>query len=109
MKKTLNLTTFSVERGITASTTQTQGYGGLTHDINEIAVCANSNDVVTMMRAIPGLKIVVANNGSQTLQVFPASGDNFVGSSANASTTINAGSAKHFISYSNASWIVFSN
>ena len=109
MKKRLNLTEYHYEARIVASTTQTQGESRITHDINEISVCANANDAITMMPCVAGLKVIVANNGAEVLQVFPALGDNFVGSAANASTTINAGYAKQFISYNSHSWIVFSN
>jgi len=99
----------TVERAITASTDQTQGLAVLTHEINEIATCANTNDSVTLCPCAAGLKMIVANNGAEVLQVFPSSGDNFVGSATNASTTINAGYAKQFISYDETSWIVFGN
>lgn len=109
MKKHIQFNISTVERGITASTTQVQGKAVLTHEINEIATCANTNDSITLCPASPGLRMTVANNGAEVLQVFPSSGDNFVGSAANASTTINAGYAKQFISYNGTSWIVFSN
>ena len=109
MKKRLNLTQFTYEAKIIASTVQTQGKAMITHDINEIGTCATTNDVITLMPCVAGLRVTVANNGAEVLQVFPASGDNFVGSAANASTTINAGYAKQFISYNGSSWIVFSN
>lgn len=108
LKKTLNLTTFSVERGITASTTQTQGKGGLTHDINEIAVCANANDTVTLMRCHPGYRVTVINNGAQDLQIFPASGDN-LGGGVNVATTLATTKSAIFESYSDGNWVKFTN
>jgi len=78
----------SVQAGITASTTQTQGQGPLTKDINEISVCANANDTVTMPAAVAGLTITIINNGAQTLKIFPASGDQFSGSAADAAVTL---------------------
>lgn len=108
LKKTLNLTTFSVERGITASTTQTQGKGNLTHDINEIATCANANDVVTLPRCHPGYRVTVVNSGAETLQIYPASGDD-LGGGANASTTLATTKSAIFESYSDGKWVKFTN
>lgn len=108
MKKRLNLTIHSVERGITASTTQTQGKQVLTHDINEIATCGTTNDVVTLPDAIPGLQMTVINNGAQTLQIYPASGDD-LGGGTNASTTLATTKSAMFISYSAHKWVKFTN
>lgn len=89
--------------GITASTTQTQGQSALTADVNEISVCANANDVVTLPAAIAGRSCLVINNGAQTLQVFPASGDD-LGAGVNTSTTIVATSRKLFVAYDGTNW-----
>lgn len=62
--------------GITASTSQSQGQGALTADFNEISICANTDDTVTLPPAVFGTRITIINSGANTLQVFPASGDN---------------------------------
>ena len=89
--------------GITASTTQTQGNGALTAEINEISVCANANDTVTLPAAVAGLSALVINNGAQTLQVFPASGDN-LGAGADTATTIATTSRKLFVAFDSTNW-----
>ena len=94
----------SVAAGLTASTTQAQGQGPLTCEINEVSTCANANDVRTLPTAVAGYRVVVINNGAQTLQVFPASGDN-LGAGVNTSTTIIAGARKEFISYDATNWV----
>lgn len=93
----------SVTASITASTTQTQGQGALTSDINEVSNCANANDTVTLPAALPGRYCLVINNGANTLQVFPASGDN-LGVGVDTSTTINSGSRKMFIAFDSTNW-----
>lgn len=93
----------SVNASITASTTQTQGQGALTRDINEISTCANANDTVTLPSAIAGQQCLVINNGANTLQVFPASGDN-LGAGVNTSTTIVSGSRKLFVAFDSTNW-----
>lgn len=94
---------FSTASGITASTTQTQGQGGLANDVNQVSTVANTNDVVTLPVASTGRTCVVINDGAQTLQVYPASGDN-LGAGLNTSTTIAAGAAKRFVSWDNDNW-----
>lgn len=92
-----------VNAGLTASTTQTQGNGVLTADINEISTCANVNDTVTLPTASAGRYCLVINNGAQTAQVFPASGDN-LGAGVDTATTITAGSRKLFIAFDSTNW-----
>ena len=93
----------TVSATITASTTQTQGQQALTADINEISVCANANDTVTLPSAVAGRQCLVINNGAQTLQVFPASGDD-LGAGVNTSTTIVTTSRKLFVAYDSTNW-----
>lgn len=109
MKKRLNLTQYKYESGITASVTQTQGKQILTHDINEISVCATTSDVVTLPDAIPGLSVTVINNGLQTLQVFPFSGDYIDAGAVNASTTLATTKSAIFQSYKSGHWVSFPN
>lgn len=88
---------------ISASTTQTQGQRALTGDINEVSTVANANDVVTLPGALAGRSCLVINNGANTLQVFPASGDD-LGAGLNTSTTIASGSRKLFVAYDSTNW-----
>lgn len=90
--------------GITASTTQSQGQRPLTANQNIIGVCANANDAVTLRSARPGDSQYVRNEGAQTLQVFPASGDKVEGGAADASTTIAADASKTFRAIDAESW-----
>lgn len=92
-----------VNAGIVASTTQTQGNGALTAEVNEVATVANVNDTVTLPTAVAGLKIVIINNGANTLRIFPASGDN-LGAGADTATTLAAGSNVVYQSYNATNW-----
>lgn len=94
----------SVRAGITASTTQTQGQQPLTEDVNEISVCANANDTVTLPSAPTYSRTVkIINNGAQTLQIFPASGDN-LGAGADTATTLASGSNVSYTNYDATNW-----
>lgn len=100
---TLTLQERAVTAGITASVTQSQGEGALTADINEVSVCATTNDTVTLPTAAAGLKITVINNGAETLQVFPASGDD-LGAGVDTATTVDSGAEKVFLAYDATNW-----
>ncbi len=94
----------SVASGLTASTTQTQGQQALTKDINEISVCANANDTVTLPSATAyGRSIRIINNGAQTLKIFPASGDN-LGAGVDTSTTLASGANVCYTNYDSTNW-----
>ena len=94
----------SVESGITASTTQTQGQGPLTKGVNEISTVANANDTVTLDSAGEGKSQLVINNGVNTLQVFPASGDD-AGAGVDTAVTIAAGGSQRFTAYDDTNWV----
>jgi hypothetical protein len=88
----------SAANTITASTTQSQGQQPLTANINEISVCANANDVVTLPAILKGCPITVINNGANTLQIYPASGED-LGAGTNTSVTVTAGNVAKFEGY----------
>ncbi len=96
----------STQAGITASTTQSQGQQPLTKDLNEISTVANANDVVTIPIAEAGKQCRVINSGANTLQIFPASGDD-LGAGVNTSTTLAAGGVIKFVAYDGTNWISF--
>lgn len=94
----------TVKSGITASTTQTQGQQPLTMDVNEVSTVANANDVVTLPTAPSYSRTVtIINNGANTLQIFPASGDN-LGAGVNTSTTLASGSNVRYTNYDSTNW-----
>ena len=101
---TLVLFRRGVTAGITASTTQTQGRGALTMDVNQVSVCANVNDTVTLPTAAAGLEIIVINSGAQTLKVFPASGDN-LGAGVDTATTQATTVTNRYVAYDATNWV----
>lgn len=93
-----------VTSGITASTTQTQGQGALTSDINEISTCANHKDTVTLPAAVAGQSVTVVNKGANILQIFPASGDD-LGNGADTSMYIAVGELVTFKAYDSTNYV----
>lgn len=88
---------------ITASITQTQGNGALTSEVNEVGTVANPNDTVTLPLAAQGLECMVINNGANTLQIFPALGDD-LGLGVDIATTLALGSNVNFVAYDATNW-----
>lgn len=95
----------STEAGITASTTQTQGQGPLTEEVNEVSTVANTGDTVTLPTAAAGLKIVIVNNGANAMSIFPASGDDLgAGANTKMTTDLAAGDMAIFTAYDATNW-----
>ena len=97
------LVTSNFAAGIIASTTQTQGQGSLNRNVNEVATVANTNDTVTLPSAVAGLRITIINNGANTLQIFPASGDD-AGAGVDTAITLAAGSNIEKLTYDATTW-----
>lgn len=93
--------------GITAHVGSSQGDGPLTTDVNEISVCANAGDAVTMPAASASFsaQIVIINNGAESCDVFPASGDD-LGAGANTAVALAAGAKIKYTSYDETNWVV---
>ena len=93
----------SVTATITASDTQSQGQQALTTEINEVAVVGTAGDVVTMPAAVAGRKVTIINNGANTLQIFPASGDN-LGAGVDTSVELELNEVIDFVAYDGTNW-----
>lgn len=95
----------TIESGISASTTQSQGQGPITKDVNEVSTVANANDTVTLPNALTYARYcTIINNGANTLQIFPASGDD-LGAGVDTSTTLASGSNITFVNYDATHWV----
>lgn len=95
----------SVTDAITASATQTQGQQPLTARFNRVSSVGTANDVVTLPAAAPGLWVIVWNDdGTDALQVFPASGDSIDEGSVDASTSVTTGTVAHFYAINTVKW-----
>ncbi len=95
----------TVTSGITASTTRSQGNGALVSGVNEISIVANPSDTVTLPTAVAGRRITIINNGANTLQIFPASGDN-LGTGVDASTELEPNESIDYVAYDINNWHV---
>jgi len=98
----------SVTDTITAGATQTQaGATALTTDINRVTVVATASDGVKLPTAVAGLEILIVNDDStDALQVWPDTGDAIDGGAANAvdANTLAAGSARRYITTDATNW-----
>jgi len=100
----VNISRRSSVTSITASTTQTQGNGLLSGDVNVISTVANNNDTVTLPTAVAGIGAIVTNKGSKKIKIFPNTADN-LGAGVNGSVSLSAGSTIIFYCYDATNWI----
>ena len=91
--------------GITANTGSAQGNTPLTTSFNVISTCANAGDAVTLPTTFQaGSVVYVKNDGAESADVFPASGDD-AGAGANTAVAVASGDFACFISTaSNSTW-----
>lgn len=76
-------------KGLTASTTQTQAAGTkLQSGLNSVSSVANGSDACTMPQAKPGAVILIANNGGNTMDLFPFLGDTINDAVKNAAVSV---------------------
>jgi hypothetical protein len=94
----------SVTAGITANIGSSQGDGPLVSAVNEISVCANAGDAVTLRAAKAGLQMTVINNGANACDVFPNTNDN-LGAGVNVAVSLAAGDNITYVAYDNANWV----
>ena len=92
-----------ITAGITANTGSSQGDGPITSSYNEISVCANAGDAVTLPSAVAGYKVTIINNGAQACDVFPASSDN-AGAGADTAVSLAAGANITYLAYDATNW-----
>lgn len=96
-------TQLTTTSGITASTSQSQGNGVLSSQLNQIATVGNADDVVTLPVAFAGLICIIDNDGANVLQIFPASGDN-LGAGVNLSVQLEPNEAVEFTAFDSTNW-----
>lgn len=93
----------SVTAGITADVGSAQGGSPLTTEINQISTCATAGDSVTLPTAVAGLRVTIINNGAESCDVFPASGDN-LGAGADTAAALAAGANITYVAYDATNW-----
>lgn len=92
-----------ITAGITAHVGSSQGDGPLTSSYNEISVCANAGDAVTLPSAVAGYKVIIINNGANACDVFPATDDN-IGAGADTAVSLAAGANITYLAYDVVNW-----
>ena len=93
----------SVESGITATTTGEQGDKRLTAQINEVSIVANTNDAVTLPPASIGRTVNIFNNGSNSLEIWPAEGDD-AGAGPDTALVLASGNNLQITAYDSTNW-----
>jgi hypothetical protein len=76
----------------------------LVRPLSKVDTVASDHDSVILPPSSGGALWKVANNGAHILDVYPAVGQSFVGSSVNAPVSIAAGQEGDFTSFTTGSW-----
>jgi len=83
--------------GLTADAGSSQGDGVLLSTYNVISTCANAGDAVTLPATFPvGTIVKIKNDGAQSCDVFPATGDD-LGAGTNTAAALAAGASITYI------------
>ena len=94
----------SVAVNVTANTGSVQGNNPISTMFYEIATCANPGDSCTLPVAVAGQLVIVVNNGAQSADIFPASGDKIDGGSVNVAFALASGANALFICQDGTDW-----
>jgi len=95
---------------VTADVGSIQGGSPITTSFVVVSVCANAGDAVTLPATFQaGTQVKIKNNGAQSCDVFPASGDN-LGAGADTQAALASGASITYIAItSNATWTSIGN
>ena len=93
----------TMETGIVAVNPGVQGDKPLTSKINVVATVGTASDAVTAPAALHAREFTVINNGANTLELWPASGDN-LGGGVDTAVTITSGTNKRYVAIDATSW-----
>ena len=87
----------SVNAGLTADTGSSQGDGVITHSYSVYSTVANTGDAATLPATFEiGTFVCVKNDGANSMDIFPASGDD-AGAGADTAVTLASGSGTLFL------------
>lgn len=95
--------TFSTSAAVTAGT-NAQGQGALTSDYNIITTTTANPSGVTLPTATTGRRILIINKGTNTINIYPATGGSIDALAANASISLVVGGVMEFVAASTTQW-----
>lgn len=96
----------SIAAGVTAAAGSSQGDGAITTLITQISACGTAGDAVTLPAAKAGAVIIVMNDGVESADVFPATGDDINELGANVQYPLPANKNAMFIAHDTTHWSV---
>jgi hypothetical protein len=73
---------------------------------NRVDVVATSLDSVKFIPAVAGNGMIVVNNASNSMNVYPASGENYLGEGANAPIEVVGGQSLEVFCYTTGVWTI---
>ena len=104
----LSAETYSTNAAVTAGT-NAQGQGALTSDYNVVTTTATNPSGVTLPTATVGRRIIVVNKGTNSINVYPATGGAIDAIAANSPIGLVAGGWMEFNASSATQWYSTAN
>jgi hypothetical protein len=101
--KTLSAEVFSTSATVTAGT-NAQGQGALTSDYNVVTTTTANPSGVTLPTATTGRRIIIVNKGTNSVNVYPATGGAIDAIAANGSISLPVGAVMEFNASSTTQW-----
>ena len=98
-----DLVIHDLDAGLTADAGSAQGGLPLTASYNEISTVGTTGDSATLYAAQAGIKQTVMNNGANSMDIFPASGDD-LGAGANTAVALAAGNNITYFAIDATNW-----
>ncbi len=102
---------FASDAGVTVDPAVTAFSGGgqssayqLVDDFTNVTTAAAVGDSVKLPAALAGLTFTVANSATNSINVFPATGDRINGASVNTALAVPAGSTLQFVAINTTDW-----
>lgn len=102
---------FASDAGVTVDPAITAHSGGgqgsayqLVDDFSNVTTAAAVGDSVKLPAALAGLTFTVANSATNSIDVFPATGDRINGASVNTALAVPAGSTLQFVAINTTDW-----
>ena len=96
--------------GLTADTGSAQGGLPLISSTNVLSVCANAGDSCTLPATfLVGTVVKIKNDGAQSCDVFPASGDNLGAGADTAAALASGASITYIATVANSTWTSIGN
>ncbi len=95
---------FVATDSVTAATGSSQGDGPVTGNFIHVSTCANAGDAITLPAVTASAYLRVANDGAESMDIFPPSGEEINGAGANTAVALASGARAYLVYQDTGKW-----